>query len=79
MSAITTTPENSEAFLRDRQSWPAWFLQLQFDSTFWNVWQYVDPSAPNAPYLIAVEPEDPPTIEQLIAKLDEERAEVVRV
>src|SRR5215469_12204983 len=78
MSATTTTPESSEAFLRDRQSWPAWFLQLQFDSTFRNVWQYVDPSAPDAPHLIAIEPEEPSTIEQLIAKLDKERSEPTR-
>jgi len=42
------------------------------------VWQYVDLSTPNAPYLIAVELEEPPTIEQLIAKIDKERAKVVQ-
>ncbi len=78
MSTTTQSNEHSEAYLRDRQSWPAWFLQLQFDSTFRNVWQYVDPSAPDAPHLIAVEPEDPPTIDELINRLNNERAEPTR-
>jgi len=79
MSNTSSQPnERSEAYLRDRRSWPAWFLQLQFDSTFRNIWQYVDPSAPDAPHLIAVEPTDPPTIEELIASLNDERTEPTR-
>jgi len=74
----TTSIEHGEAFLRDRQSWPAWFLQLQFDSTFRNVWQYVNPSALDAPHLIAAEPQSPPTINELLDKLNDERAEPTR-
>jgi hypothetical protein len=75
MSTNTTqSNKHSDAYLRDRQSWPAWFLQLQFDYTFRNIWQYVNPSAPDAPHLIAVEPDDPPTIEELISRLDNKRA-----
>jgi hypothetical protein len=74
----TQSNEHSDAYLRDRQSWPAWFLQLQFDCTFRNIWQYVDLSAPDAPYLIAVEPDNPPTIEELISRLNDKRARPTR-
>ena len=77
-NSIPISPERSEAFLRDRASWPAWFLKLQFDSTFRNIWQYINPKAADAPHLIAVEPADPPTIEELLAKLDYKRTEAIR-
>ena len=73
--STTQSNEHGEAYLWDRQSWLAWFLQLQFDFTFRNIWQYVDPSAPDASYLITIEPEDPLTIDKLIARLNNERAE----
>ena len=72
-------PSDQTVYLRDRRSWPAWFLQLQFDSTFRNIWQYVNPTAPDAPHLIAVEPADPPTIEELIASLNIERAKPTQI
>ncbi|PMD18558.1 hypothetical protein NA56DRAFT_726601 [Hyaloscypha hepaticicola] len=74
----TQSNEHNEAFLRDRRIWPAWYLRLQFECTFRNIWQYVNPSAPNAPHLIAAEPADPPTIEELIDSLNKERTEPVR-
>jgi len=62
----------TEARLTDRRSFLAWFLQLKFSSTFRDIWHLVDPSALDAPHLIAQSPAKPPTIEQLIERLDKQ-------
>jgi len=67
-----------EARLTDRRSFPTWFLQLKFNSTFRDIWHLVDPSAPDAPHLIAQPPVKPPTIEQLIERLDKQRGALLR-
>jgi hypothetical protein len=77
--STTNQPSDQTVYLRDRRSWPAWFLQLQFDSTFRNIWQYVNPSAPDAPHLIAIEPADSPTIKELITSLNIEHAQPTRI
>ncbi|KAG0651075.1 hypothetical protein D0Z07_2186 [Hyphodiscus hymeniophilus] len=74
----TFTSTSTSIFLRDRASWPTWYFKLEADSTFRNIWSYVDPQASDAPHLIAIEPTDPLTTESLLLVLDYRRAEPIR-
>ncbi len=75
MNTISTS--NSQVFLKDAVSFPAWFLQLKLNATFRNIWHIIDPAAPDAPHVTSQEPSPPPTIDSLIAELNAYRQEAL--
>ena len=80
ISAEQVSPVKTAIVILDRPSdWDEWLFLVERKARSHGIWQYIDPSAPDTPHLIAVELEDPLTIDDLIYKLNDERAGPIRV
>jgi hypothetical protein len=59
------TPK-SAVLLKDRRSWPTWYIHLQFQAKFKGIWHLIDPFAADAPHVDAEYPKRLPTIREMI-------------
>ena len=72
MASQQDDPQSADGvILKDRRSWPAWFIQLEFQSNFRGIWHLVDPELPDAPHISNDPPSAPPTFAQMMAEQDE--------
>ncbi|KAK1972451.1 hypothetical protein LY78DRAFT_650655 [Colletotrichum sublineola] len=57
--------------LHGKDDWPVWFQTLKSHAEGLNVWEYIDPDAPDAPQS-ALEEQEIPTIDSYLAELQDD-------
>jgi hypothetical protein len=70
MSTVDLPISSSGVLLKDSQTWPDWYKQLQFHASFRGVWSLIDPDAEDTGHISNEPPTPPPTIAQMIAQQD---------
>ena len=73
MSSEHESDNFAEPKLEDGRSWPVWYGRLQYECMIRDIWELVDPAAPDAPHISKSKPAEPPSADSLISQLNQAR------
>ena len=69
---------STKTTLYKRKDWPSWYNKLQINADKQGIWQFIDPSAENAPDR-PKEPEQPKSGDELILERDNKLMKVYQL